>query len=87
MPTSGPPGWLRKLLFLASILNPRMAGQALLVTWRSDWGAELRLKGAAPVRILFSRLPGADKIIAALRSGGVKFSPELAEALEAMENE
>ena len=81
-----PRKWFRKLLFIAALLNPRMAGQALLVTGRRDWGAELRLKEAAPVRILCSHLPCPDKIISALQRGGVKISPELEKAFEALKN-
>lgn len=49
----------------------------LLLASRSDWGIELRIKGAEPVKFLCSFLPGAERIIEALRREGVKISPEL----------
>lgn len=74
------PRWLRTLLFIASLGSWRMLGQALLVSSRSDWGIELGIRGEAPVRFLCSNLPGADRILEALKRERVAVSPELESA-------
>ncbi len=81
-----PPKWLRTLLFIASLGSWRMLGHALILSSRTDWGIELRMKGAAPVKFLCSNLPGVERIIEALRSEGVNISPELESVFAAREN-
>ena len=72
-----PPKWLRTTLFIASLGSWRMLGHALLLSSRSDWGIELRMKHGDPVKFLCSNLPGAERIVEALRREGVNISPEL----------
>ena len=82
-----PPKWLRTLLFIASLGSWRMLGHALLLSSRTDWGIELRMKGAEPVKFLCSNLPGAERIIEALRREDVNISPELESAFEVQEDD
>ena len=82
-----PPKWLRTLLFIASLGSWRMLGHALLLSSRTDWGIELRMKGTEPVKFLCSNLPGAERIIEALRREGVNISPELESAFEVQEDD
>ena len=72
-----PPKWLRTTLYIASLGSWRMLGHALLLSSRSDWGIELRMKHGDPVKFLCSNLPGAERIVEALRREGVNISPEL----------
>jgi len=72
-----PPKWLRTTLYIASLGSWRMLGHALLLSSRTDWGIELRMKHGDPVKFLCSNLPGVERIIEALRSEGVNISPEL----------
>ena len=82
-----PPKWLRMALFIASLGSWRILGHALLLSSRTDWGIELRMKGSEPVKFLCSNLPGAERIVEALRREGVNISPELESAFAAREND
>lgn len=81
-----PPKWLRTTLYIASLGSWRMLGHALLLSSRTDWGIELRMKHGDPVKFLCSNLPGAERVIEALRREGVKISPELESAFAVLEN-
>jgi len=81
-----PPKWLRTTLYIASLGSWRMLGHALLLSSRTDWGIELRMKGTAPIKFLCSNLPGAERIFEALRSEGVNISPELESVFAARQN-
>ncbi|MCC7420294.1 MAG: hypothetical protein IT428_08445 [Planctomycetaceae bacterium] len=67
-----PPRWLRTLAFAASLVNPRMLGQAMLLSSRSDAGLVVRFRDGRRRRLLMSALPGGERIIAAFRAAGVE---------------
>ena len=71
------PRWLRTIMFIAGLVNWRMIGQALLLSSRTDWGLEFRLRSGGTVKFLCSNIPGADKIFAALRLHKIPLSAEL----------
>lgn len=76
-----PPRWLVGLMLFAGFLNWRLAGQAGLLSSRSDWGAGFRLADGGTVRFLCSGLPGVERLFSTLRKERVPISPDLDELL------
>lgn len=77
-----PPKWLRTVMFIAGLVNWRMMGQALLLSARADWGIEFRLRGGGAERFLCSGMPGAGKIVRALRLHKIPFAKEIETAVK-----
>lgn len=73
------PKWLRRALFIGGFFNFRLMGQALLISSRSDWGIELSLRDGGRERFLCSHLPGADRLINALRANKIPIEEDIGE--------
>lgn len=71
----------RGLLPLLAVTNPRLAGHALLLAGRKDWGLCFRLTDGSSVKLLCSNIPGIERLFRTLRAKRVKLSPELEDAL------
>ncbi len=80
-----PPKWLRRLLWIGSLLNWRLLGQSLLLSSRRDWGVRLVRRNGESFSFLCTGLKGVEQFFRALKEAKVPLSSELREFLESQE--
>lgn len=80
-----PPGGLRIMMRLGSLMEPRLLAQSLLLESRRDWGVRLVRKDGESFSFLCSGLRGVCLFFEALERAGVPLSEKLREVVNGRE--